>query len=137
MTVRVDLRSDTMTHPTDAMRRAMAATEVGDDRLGDDPTVNQLEYLDYMAAELTGKQAAVYLPTGTLCTEIALRVLIRPGHQVICDASAHMCTVVVRSDEALRHHSPHAPSQVRVAGRRACRGDTRASSRRSACGRLW
>jgi threonine aldolase len=76
------------------MRRAMAAAEVGDDRLGDDPTVNRLE--DF-AADMTGKQAAVYLPTGTLCTQIALHILVRSGHQVICDASAHMCTVELRS----------------------------------------
>lgn len=94
MTVRVDLRSDTVTRPTEAMRRAMAAAEVGDDKLGDDPTVNRLEHV---AAELTGKQAAVYLPTGTLCTQIALKVLVRPGHQVICDVSAHMCTLELRS----------------------------------------
>lgn len=94
MTTRVDLRSDTVTRPTEAMRRAMAAAEVGDDRLGDDPTVNRLQD---MAAELTGKQAAVYLPTGTLCTQIALNVLVRPGHQVICDASAHICTFELRS----------------------------------------
>lgn len=94
----VDLRSDTVTRPTGAMRRAMAEAEVGDDRLGDDPTVNRLEHV---VAELTGKQAAVYLPTGTLCTQIALRVLVRSGHQVICDSSAHMCTVELRSAAAL------------------------------------
>ncbi len=98
MAARVDLRSDTVTRPTEAMRRAMAAAEVGDDRFGDDPTVNRLEDL---AAELTGKQAAVYLPTGTLCTQIALHILVRSGHQVICDASAHMCTVELRSAAAL------------------------------------
>lgn len=98
MTARVDLRSDTVTRPTEAMRRAMAAAEVGDDRLGDDPTVNALEH---RVAELTGKQAAVYLPTGTLCTQIALRVLVRSGHQVLCDASAHMCTVELRSASAV------------------------------------
>ena len=94
MAARVDLRSDTVTRPTEAMRQAMAAAEVGDDRLGDDPTVNRLED---RVAELTGKQAAVYLPTGTLCTQIALHVLARSGHQVICDAAAHMCTVELRS----------------------------------------
>ena len=94
MTARVDLRSDTVTRPTEAMRRAMATAEVGDDHFGDDPTVIRLEHL---AAELTGKQAAVYLPTGTLCTQIALHVLVRSGHQVICDQSAHMCTLEIRS----------------------------------------
>ena len=94
MTSRVDLRSDTVTRPTQAMRRAMAAAEVGDDHFNDDPTVRRLEEL---AAALTGKQASVYLPTGTLCNQIALRVLVRSGHQVICDASAHMCTMELRS----------------------------------------
>ena len=98
MTARVDLRSDTVTRPTDAMRRAMAAAEVGDDRLNDDPTVHRLEDV---AAELTGKQAAVYLPTGTLCNQIALRVLVRPGHQVICDTWAHLCTMELRSTAIL------------------------------------
>lgn len=98
MAARVDLRSDTVTRPTEAMRRAMAAAEVGDDHLGDDPTVNRLEH---MAAELTGKQSAVYLPTGTLCTQIALKVLVRPGHQVICDSSAHVYTMELRSASML------------------------------------
>ena len=60
---------------------AMAAAEVGDDWYGDDPTVNRLQD---RAAELTGRQAALYLPTGTLCTQIALRALVRSGHFVVC-----------------------------------------------------
>ncbi len=84
----LDLRSDTVTRPTDAMRQAMAAAEVGDDWFGDDPTVNRLQD---RAAELTGKQAALYLPTGTLCTQIALHALVRSGHLVVCEASAHVC----------------------------------------------
>jgi len=70
------------------MRRAMAAAEVGDDLFGDDPTVNRLEE---EAAGLTGKQAALYLPTGTLCNEIAMHVLARPGHLVVCEENAHTC----------------------------------------------
>ncbi len=69
------------------MRRAMADAEVGDDWYGDDPTVNRLQDA---AAELTGKQAAIYLPTGTLCNQIALHVLARPGHFVVCEADAHV-----------------------------------------------
>jgi threonine aldolase len=98
MAARIDLRSDTVTRPTDAMRKAMAAAEVGDDRFGDDPTVNRLQD---RAAELTGRQAAVYLPTGTLCTQIALHALVRSGHQVMCEASAHMRTVELSSAAVL------------------------------------
>ncbi len=68
------------------MRRAMADAEVGDDLFGDDPTVNRLQE---RVAELTGKQAALYLPTGTLCNEIAMNVLARPGHLVVCEEKAH------------------------------------------------
>jgi threonine aldolase len=69
------------------MRQAMATAEVGDDWLGDDPTVNRLQD---RAAELTGKQAAVYLATGTLCNQIALHALVRSGHLVACEATAHV-----------------------------------------------
>ena len=81
-----DLRSDTVTRPSAAMRRAMADAEVGDDLFGDDPTVNRLQE---RAAELTGKQAALFLPTGTLCNQIALHVFARAGHQVVCEETAH------------------------------------------------
>jgi threonine aldolase len=84
----IDLRSDTVTRPTEAMRRAMAEAEVGDDWFGDDPTVNRLQDL---AAEVTGREAALYLPTGTLCTQIALHALVRSGRIVVCEASAHVC----------------------------------------------
>ncbi len=83
-----DLRSDTVTRPTEAMRRAMADAEVGDDWFGDDPTVNRLQD---RAAEVTGHEAALYLPTGTLCTQIALHAMARSGHVVVCEASAHVC----------------------------------------------
>jgi threonine aldolase len=83
----VDLRSDTVTRPSPAMRRAMAEAEVGDDLFGDDPTVNRLQE---RAAELTGKQAALYLPTGTLCNQVALHVFARSGHRVVCEEAAHI-----------------------------------------------
>jgi threonine aldolase len=83
----VDLRSDTVTRPSAAMRRAMAAAEVGDDWYGDDPTVNRLQDA---AAELTGKAAALYLPTGTLCSQIALHAFVSAGHFVACEATAHV-----------------------------------------------
>lgn len=84
--VRVDLRSDTVTRPTAAMRRAMADAEVGDDLFGDDPTVIRLQE---RVAELTGKPAAVYLPTGSLCNQIAMHVFARSGHVVVCEETAH------------------------------------------------
>jgi threonine aldolase len=83
----IDLRSDTVTRPSPAMRRAMAEAEVGDDWYGDDPTVNRLQDA---AAELTGKAAALYLPTGTACNQIALHAFVRPGRFAVCEATAHL-----------------------------------------------
>jgi threonine aldolase len=68
------------------MRQAMASAEVGDDWYGDDPTVNRLQD---RAAELTGKEAAIYLPTGTMCTQVALHAFVRGGHLVACESGAH------------------------------------------------
>jgi threonine aldolase len=87
MNARIDLRSDTVTQPSDRMRRAMATAEVGDDWYGDDPTVNLLQD---RAAELTGKEAAAYLPTGTMCNQIALHAYVRSGHLAVCEATAHI-----------------------------------------------
>jgi threonine aldolase len=87
---RVDLRSDTVTRPTPAMRAAMAEAEVGDDGFGDDPTVRRLEAV---FAELVGKEAAVFVPSGTMANQIALRVLAIPGSTVLCGRRQH---VVVR-----------------------------------------
>jgi threonine aldolase len=83
---RIDLRSDTVSKPSQRMRLAMASAEVGDDWYGDDPTVNLLQD---RAAELTGKEAALYLPSGTMCTQIALHVLVRAGHLVACETTSH------------------------------------------------
>jgi len=83
----IDLRSDTVTKPTDAMRAAMASAEVGDDVLGDDPTVIRLEE---RVAELLGKQDAVYVPSGTMANQIALRVHTRPGDRVVMDGASHI-----------------------------------------------
>lgn len=85
----VDLRSDTVTRPTPAMRRAMAEAEVGDEQRGEDPTVNAL---CARVAALLGKEAALFLPSGTMCNEIALLVHCRPGEEVICDCTAHIVT---------------------------------------------
>jgi threonine aldolase len=84
---RIDLRSDTVSKPSDQMRQAMATAEVGDDWYGDDPTVNRLQD---RAAELTGKESALYLPTGTMCNQIALHAYVRAGHLAVCEATAHV-----------------------------------------------
>jgi threonine aldolase len=94
----IDLRSDTVTKPSDAMRRAMAAAEVGDDRFGDDPTVNLLQD---RAAQRSGKDAALYLPTGTMCTQIAMHVFVRSGHLVVAEATAHASGVEAASAAVL------------------------------------
>ena len=82
----IDLRSDTVTRPSPAMRKAIAAAEVDDDVLGHDPTVERLERT---AAELLGKEAALFFPTGTMANETALCILTRPGTEVIVEANAH------------------------------------------------
>jgi threonine aldolase len=87
MDTRIDLRSDTVSKPSERMRQAMAVAEVGDDWYGDDPTVNLLQD---RAAELTGKQAAMYLPTGTMCNQVALHAYVSSGHLAVCEASAHV-----------------------------------------------
>ncbi len=84
--VRVDLRSDTVTRPTEAMRRAIFDAPVGDEQLGEDPSVNQLVET---VAELLGKPAAVFLPSGTMCNQIALALHCRPGDEFYCDRTAH------------------------------------------------
>lgn len=83
----VDLRSDTVTRPTPAMRRAMADAEVGDDGYGEDPTVNALE--EVFAARL-GKEASLFVPSGTMANQLALRVLARPGTSVIAGRRSHI-----------------------------------------------
>jgi threonine aldolase len=83
----IDLRSDTVTKPTAAMRHAMANAEVGDDVYGEDPTVNRLEQ---RAAEITGKEAALFVPTGTMGNTIGIKLLTKHGQEVICDSRAHI-----------------------------------------------
>ena len=86
MTAPIDLRSDTVTRPTDAMRAAMAAAPVGDDQYGEDPSTNRLQA---RCAELLGKEAALWLPTGTMANQVALRTLTRPGDEVIASRESH------------------------------------------------
>lgn len=83
----IDLRSDTVTKPTPAMRKAMAEAEVGDDVYGEDPTVNRLEA---MAAELMGKEAALFVPSGSMGNQLALMSHCERGQEVICDREAHI-----------------------------------------------
>ena len=83
----IDLRSDTVTQPTAGMRQAMMAAPVGDDVLGDDPTVSALEAY---VAKLLGKEAAVYMPSGTMTNQVALRVHTQPGDEAILEAEAHI-----------------------------------------------
>jgi threonine aldolase len=83
----IDLRSDTVTRPTPEMRAAMAAAEVGDDVYGEDPTVNLLER---RAAEAFGREAGLYVPTGTMGNQIAIRLHTEPGQEVIAESRAHI-----------------------------------------------
>jgi threonine aldolase len=120
----IDLRSDTMTRPSAAMREAMARAEVGDEQYGEDPTVLALEQ---RAAALLGHEAAVYLPSATMGNQIALSILGRPGDELLVEESAHI--VVAELGGAARHSGlqlrmlPGAcgrltPEQVRGAYRR-------------------
>ena len=83
----VDLRSDTVTQPDTAMRRVIAEAPVGDDVFGDDPTVNRLQE---RMADLLGKEAALYVPSGTMANQVALRAQSQRGDQVICEDGAHV-----------------------------------------------
>jgi threonine aldolase len=83
----IDLRSDTVTRPTPEMRAAMAAAEVGDDVYGEDPTVNLLEK---RAAEIFGREAGLFVPTGTMGNQIGIRLHTEPGQEVICESRSHI-----------------------------------------------
>ena len=94
----IDLRSDTVTHPTDEMRRAMAAAEVGDDVFGDDPTVNALEA---SVARMFGHEAAMFCPTGTMANQIALQLLVPPGGEMLTGADAHVVSYELGASAAI------------------------------------
>jgi threonine aldolase len=83
----IDLRSDTVTRPSAGMRQAMAAAPVGDDQYGEDPSVNRLQQ---RVAELLGKEAALFVPSGTMANQIGLKVLTRPGDDVVLGEETHM-----------------------------------------------
>ena len=83
----IDLRSDTVTRPSPEMRAVIAQAPVGDDVYNDDPTVNSLEE---RVAALFGKEAAVFTPTGSLANQLAIRALVSPGEELICETNSHM-----------------------------------------------
>src|SRR5262245_43394823 len=83
----IDLRSDTVTRPSPGMREAMAKAPVGDDQYGEDPSVNELEE---KVAALLGKEGAVFVPSGTMANQIALRVMTSPGDEIIVGGEAHV-----------------------------------------------
>ena len=85
--IRINLLSDTQTRPTAAMREAMARAEVGDEQIGDDPTVN---LLCERVADLLGKEAAVFMPSGTMCNVAATLAHCRPGDEILAHVSAHI-----------------------------------------------
>jgi threonine aldolase len=94
----IDLRSDTVTRPTPAMRRAMAEADVGDDCYGEDPTVRALEE---EAAAVLGKAAALFVPSGTMGNQLALLLQCRPGEEVIAGEGAHIATLEAGAASAL------------------------------------
>lgn len=107
----IDLRSDTVTIPTPSMRRAMAAAPVGDDVSGEDPTINKLQEV---AAELMGKQAALFVPSGTFANQCALRTLTHSGDEVLLAERCHIVqheagAAALISRVQLRTLSPHSP----------------------------
>jgi threonine aldolase len=94
----IDLRSDTVTRPTPAMRKAMAEAEVGDDLYGEDPTVNRLQE---EAARRLGFEAALFVPSGTMGNAIAVRLLTRPGQEMLVDERAHVVQYEIAGMAAL------------------------------------
>ncbi len=101
----VDLRSDTVTHPSDEMRRAMAAAEVGDDVYGEDPTVNRLQK---RAAEIFGKEAALFVPTGCMGNLIAIKIWTHHGNEVVCEERSHVNLYELASMSAIAGCMPRA-----------------------------
>ena len=108
----VDLRSDTVTRPSAAMRRAMAEAEVGDDVYGEDPTVNRLQE---RAAEIFGKQAALFVASGSMGNLLAVKTWARPGTEVICEEWSHIIHQEMASISAIAGCVPRtvaAPSGI-------------------------
>ena len=136
----IDLRSDTLTRPTAAMRAAMAAAKVGDDVFGEDPTVRALER---RTAELLGKEAALYVPSGTMANQLALRVHTEPGDEVLTEAMSHVANYERGAPALLSGVTVRGipgpgdglidPDRLRAAFRRPGRYAPAEWSRRSAC----
>ena len=112
----IDLRSDTVTKPSPGMRRAMAAAEVGDDVYGEDPTVARLEA---RGAELLEREAAVFVPSGTMGNQVAIHLHCRPGSEVVGEAGSHCFHFEMGAMAAL---SGALPRPVRGADPRPLRG---------------
>jgi len=100
----IDLRSDTVTKPTAEMREAMACAEVGDDVYGEDPTVNRLQE---MAAERLGKEAALFVPTGTMGNQLCVNLHTRPGQEVVFEERSHMYNLEMAATAALSGVQAH------------------------------
>jgi threonine aldolase len=96
--VTIDLRSDTLTRPTDAMRKVMAEAEVGDDVYGEDPTVLELQH---RVAAMFGKEDALFTPTGSMANVLAVASLVQAGQEVLCEASAHIARAELGAHGAL------------------------------------
>src|SRR6185369_9487149 len=94
----IDLRSDTVTRPTPAMRAAMAEAPVGDDVYGEDPTVNALQEA---VARRLGHEAALFTPSGSMANQIAVQVLVPRAEELLCDADAHVVTYEVGAGAAI------------------------------------
>jgi threonine aldolase len=102
----IDLRSDTVTRPTGEMRRAMLEAPVGDDVFGEDPTVHRLE--EYVA-DLLGKQAALYAPSGTMTNQIGVHVNTKRGEEVLLHEGSHIFSVSLLARTACSAPKPLAP----------------------------
>src|SRR4051794_13623367 len=83
----IDLRSDTVTRPTSAMRAAIANADVGDDVFGEDPTINRLQE---RVAEVRGKEAALFVPSGTMSNQVCVKAHTQPGDELLCEATCHI-----------------------------------------------
>ena len=110
MTVAIDLLSDTVTRPTDAMRRAMAEADVGDDVFGEDPTAKKLEA---RVAAMLGFEAGLFMPSGVMANEVAIRLWTRPGDEVLCDAHSHIVDYELAGMAALSGVIPRTVSNPR------------------------
>ncbi len=98
LTMVVDVRSDTVTRPSEAMRAAMATAAVGDDVYGEDPTINELQAY---VADLFGHEAALFAPTGSMANQIALQLNVAPASEMLCDADAHIVNYEIGAAAAI------------------------------------